>query len=260
MSAVSYIVIPKTEIKLYDGDVVTITTRPGVEWYIHKGWYEHAGVSSFGWYLIDKDHNTLPVETIDLTLCSLVTKLAAGSIYNDGAETYYSSLYTDYDADMLNRGFVSVDTIIQIDNLDRSKLTNGKIVRVNDYGGTSAYFAWNTTTDQWDEIDFGSSGDKEIYYGTTEYWNQQPQLLATKGKVYVYSDHIKNTQGQNIPGVKVGDGTSYLIDMPFTDSEYAEHILNSIVHITQEDRDAWNNKVRCYIEPKNSQHLIFTTK
>lgn len=258
MAVANYIVIPKTNIRLYDGDEVTISNRPHIKWYVHKGWYDKYGVKAFGWYLISDKEETLPVETIDLTLCSLVTKKVEGSIYSDGAETTYSSVYTDYDAQMLNSSFISVDTIEQRDNLDKSKLTNGKIVRVNDYGGTSRYYAWNATTTQWDDVDFGGGGGSDIFYGTTEYWNSQPTIISTKGAVYVYSDHSKDSEGKDIPGIKIGDGTSYLIDMPFTDDNYAKHISDSVIHITQQERDFWNNKVRCFINPQNAEHLIFT--
>lgn len=258
MPQVNYIVIPKTNIRLYDGDQVTISNRPHTKWYVHKGWYDKYGVKAFGWYLINDKEETLPVETIDLTLCSLVTKKVEGSVYSDGAKTTYSSLYTDYDADMLNRAFISVDTITQRDNLDKNRLTNGKIVRVNDYGGTSRYYAWNETAKQWDDVDFGGGGGSDVFYGTTEYWNNQPKIIAIRGGIYVYSDHSKDSEGKDIPAIKIGDGTSYLIDMPFTDDAYAKHILDSVIHITQQDRDRWDNKVRCFIDPTNKQHLIFT--
>lgn len=260
MTATNYIVIPKTNIRLYDGDEVTISNRPHTKWHVHKGWYDKYGVKAFGWYLISDKEETLPVEIIDLTLCSLVTKKVEGSVYCDGVETNYSVAYTDYDAEMLGRAFISVDTITQRDNLDTRKIPNGKLVRVNDYGGSARYYAWNITTKQWDDVNWGSGGDKEVFYGTTEYWNTQPQLISIKGGVYVYSDHDKDSEGKDIAGLKIGDGTSYLIDMPFVDEKYAQHVLDTIVHITQQEREFWNNKVRCYIDPKDTQHLIFTTK
>jgi len=260
MPQINYIVIPKTNIRLYDGDEVTISNHPHIKWHVHKGWYDKFGVQAFGWYLISDKEETLPVETIDLTLCSLVTKKVEGSIYSDGAETSYSSVYSDYDATMLNSAFISVDTIKQRDNLDKNKLTNGKIVRVNDYGGTVLYYAWNAETQHWDDVDFGGGSSSSIFYGTTQYWNDQPQLVAIRGGIYVYSDHSKDTEGKDIPGIKIGDGTSYLIDMAFTDEKYARHIMDSVIHITQEEREFWNNKVRCFVHPQNNQQLIFTTK
>lgn len=64
----------------------------------------------------------------------------------------------------------------------------------------------------------------KVLYGTTEDWNSQPELVAKEGYLYVYSDYKQDEQEQNIAGFKVGDGTSYLIDLPFTDSVIYEQI------------------------------------
>jgi hypothetical protein len=113
------------------------------------------------------------------------------------------------------------------------------------------------------ELDFGTvyvvSGDCKVLYASTATWNSKPQLISAKGYIYIYSDYRQNLQGDNIASMKVGDGTSYLIDMPFTDDLLYAHVEDNVRHITAEERDFWNNKVRCYIDPLNSQNLIFTT-
>ena len=102
-------------------------------------------------------------------------------------------------------------------------------------------------------------GSSNIFYGTTQFWNEKPTLIATRGAIYVYSDHSKDPDNKDIPAIKIGDGTSYLIDMPFTDDTYARHILDTVVHITAAERESWNNKVRCFIDPTNEQNIVFTT-
>ena len=102
-------------------------------------------------------------------------------------------------------------------------------------------------------------GSSNIFYGTTQFWNEKPTLIATRGAIYVYSDHSKDPDNKDIPAIKIGDGTSYLIDMPFTDDAYARHILDIVVHITQEEREFWNNKVTSYINKNNAQNIVFTT-
>ena len=105
-----------------------------------------------------------------------------------------------------------------------------------------------------------------ILRGTTEYWNSAPQLISTLNTVYIYTDYqvIDNGDGTVtiIPGIKVGDGTSYLIDMPFVasgDSETLDnHIKNETVHITQAEREFWNNKWRGYLNPADTENLVFT--
>lgn len=97
-----------------------------------------------------------------------------------------------------------------------------------------------------------------VLYGTSEYWNAQPLLIAAKGVAYVYSDY-EDFNGKKLPGIKIGDGLGYLINAPFIDEEYAEHIRNSIIHITQAEREFWNNKMRCYMSEQDTVRLVFTT-
>lgn len=120
----------------------------------------------------------------------------------------------------------------------------------------------NSPTEPFD-AEFGSiyvvGGDCKVLYASTATWNSQPQLISARGYIYIYSDYRQNDQQQNIPAMKVGDGSAYLIDMPFTDDLLYAHIADNIRHITQQERESWNNKVRCYIDPLNEHRLIFTT-
>lgn len=126
----------------------------------------------------------------------------------------------------------------------------------------SAEFASNV---QPFEAQFGTvyvvGGDCRVLYATTATWNSQPQLISARGYIYIYADYRQNGQGQNIPAMKVGDGNAYLIDLPFVDSLIYEHIADNIRHISQQEREFWNNKVRCYIDPEvQGDNLIFTTQ
>lgn len=105
----------------------------------------------------------------------------------------------------------------------------------------------------------GGSGTDKIFYHSTEYWNSHPTLLTQAGYIYIYSDY-KQSEGEDIAGIKIGDGTSYLIDMPFIDKPLDDHIADAVKHITSTERDFWNNKVRCFIDPENEGKLVFTTQ
>lgn len=94
---------------------------------------------------------------------------------------------------------------------------------------------------------------------TTAEWNQQPPTVSESGALYIWSDYRQDEQGNNIPGVKVGDGNAYVADLPFQDKDYLAHILNTDIHVTIEDKNFWNNKVTCYV-PQNQPHtIVFTT-
>lgn len=91
-----------------------------------------------------------------------------------------------------------------------------------------------------------------IRKATTEVWNSQPDLISEKDALYVYTDYYKKVDEETgeitySNGLKIGDGTSYLIDMPF------------ITGITQEDIDFWNKKWRGFLDPGFNENLVFTT-
>ena len=97
-----------------------------------------------------------------------------------------------------------------------------------------------------------------IYYDTTENWNNQPTLIGERGSIYIYSDGKQiEESGQiiNIPRLKVGDGQAYLIDNPFIDQDIREK-LDSLIIITQEDVDRWNDKVGAKISSVDNENLI----
>lgn len=111
-----------------------------------------------------------------------------------------------------------------------------------------------------------SPAGAKIYYDTKENWDLQVDLIAKKAAIYVYSDASYQSDGHGnntpIPALKVGDGSSYLIDMPFVNADLTEQILshvnNELIHVSEEDREKWNNKVTCYINDQNSENLIFS--
>lgn len=98
--------------------------------------------------------------------------------------------------------------------------------------------------------------------GTTEYWNSQQTLIGEENVIYVYTDHQTKTDRYghvtDVPGIKIGDGKAYLIDLPFTDEIYLAHIGDASIHCTQAEKDLWNNKVRVLVSRLSPENLIFT--
>lgn len=101
---------------------------------------------------------------------------------------------------------------------------------------------------------------------TTAGWNSNPQYLPKAGEICIYTDYatIQDDMGNDIvcPGIKIGDGNSYLIDIPFVGTEirYAvlqslrQHESNTVIHVSQADRDFWNSKLNYDV---SSEELIF---
>lgn len=98
-----------------------------------------------------------------------------------------------------------------------------------------------------------------ILSDTVAGWAAKSSLQSQEGYLYVYTDH-QTISGVNVPGLKIGDGSAYLIDLPFIDAVYADHIANTIIHVTQADRARWDSKVTCFIDPNKSDKLVFSTE
>ena len=55
---------------------------------------------------------------------------------------------------------------------------------------------------------------KCIHSDTTDGWAGKPDTVGYDGHLYVYMDYV-DEDGEDIPGIKVGDGRSLLADLPF---------------------------------------------
>ena len=104
-------------------------------------------------------------------------------------------------------------------------------------------------------------GQVHVYYDTTENWNSQPTLLSKRGVIYVYSD-AGSLNENDVPAIKIGDGTSYLIDMPFVGEDAATdlyaHIQDSGIHVTSAQKVFWNNKSSAFTDPEDAENLILS--
>ena len=83
---------------------------------------------------------------------------------------------------------------------------------------------------------------KITYYSdTSENWATKTSLISIADVLYIYTNSTLQ-----VIGIKMGDGTSYVVDLPF-------------ISVTPEERNFWNNKVRCYLSASDTENLIFTT-
>ena len=87
---------------------------------------------------------------------------------------------------------------------------------------------------------------------TTAEWASDLNYVPARGTLLVYLDKYQVDENQFVPGLKIGDGTSYGIDLPFVGDNIArdllDHISNATIHITGEEREFWNNKLNCSTE------------
>lgn len=88
----------------------------------------------------------------------------------------------------------------------------------------------------------------------TAQWNADRTYVPAKGELCIWTD-FKVINGQNVPAVKIGDGTAYALDLPFLTAQYEEHINNSDIHISAEERAYWNGKTKSRV---TNETLIIT--
>lgn len=92
-----------------------------------------------------------------------------------------------------------------------------------------------------------------IYYNTEDGWKSDLSLKSETGTIYIYVD--RKIGEKTVPGIKIGNGAP-LADLSFVDIDYIEHIYNIDIHITEDERVKWNNKVDVDVNQINEE-LIF---
>jgi len=93
-----------------------------------------------------------------------------------------------------------------------------------------------------------------VYRNTTEGWDSQPSLIAQKNAFYIYTDYADGATG-----IKIGDGSSYLIDMPFIEggTQYLEeHIADTEKHLEEGEREKWNSAVIMSVNEADNHNLV----
>lgn len=95
-----------------------------------------------------------------------------------------------------------------------------------------------------------------IKYNSTAGWRSNISFVPAAGEIIVYTDkasYEENGETIVVPGIKIGDGVNYGIDLPFLGEIEANRILqqlnshvnNTDIHITAAERIAWDNKLNC---------------
>lgn len=114
-----------------------------------------------------------------------------------------------------------------------------------------------------------------LLYHTEAEWDAQQALKSARGVIYIYSDHTKivNPSGEItiIPAIKIGDGVSYLSDLPFigggaspeveqelhaVETVVNQHVADDEAHVSEEDREEWGRKVSARMDEDNPEMLI----
>lgn len=184
------LMIPGTDIVLYEGSIVILPDYPYSKWIVKHGWYTYKNQQLNGWHFKSiTDGAILSVSNVNL---STITIVAAGHrpcpppppgpgprppVCGPGPMPPVTPLpnvgFGARQADQLRRSFITVDTIRQRDALDDGNLPDGRICRVNNVNGKTKYYSYDVSTSSWIEqpIDFLSRTTADETYVTREEFN-----------------------------------------------------------------------------------------
>ena len=290
---------PEHNLILYAGSIVRLGRFESIEWLVSYGWYTWGGNRPVcGWYLVqcDAPSNLKPLQGPDLDDIYVIEAPpppppppAPGphidEVEKDRYDRAFITLYNYTDLETLMDNDLHDGKLVRINH---------------DIEGGVGYYVWNANDACWDVVTFDGSvaaidtstiddivDDTATsldptkflnetgldYYTrrigtlsgladcrTTAEWAQQTSYLSVKGALYVYTDHHVDEYGRNVPAIKVGDGTSYVIDLPFSSEMFDTHIVDDAVHVSAEDREAWDSNVSVSISPSDPKNLIFSIR
>lgn len=98
------------------------------------------------------------------------------------------------------------------------------------------------------EVGGGAAGAIGLTQKTVSEWSEtDTKTVSEKGHIYVYSDYYTDSEGVAHPAMRIGDGKAYIADLPVAGvtvsdvDAIVEHINNADIHITQQERERWNN-------------------
>jgi len=109
-----------------------------------------------------------------------------------------------------------------------------------------------------DAVDGLTDEIPKIEFDTKANWDSQVSKVGDENTIYIYTDYQQDEDDNNLAGIKIGDGNAFLIDLPFIDANYQDHIRDTDIHITAAERTAWNDKVTCYHSLTESETVVFT--
>ena len=102
-----------------------------------------------------------------------------------------------------------------------------------------------------------SKNTSQFEIHTNQYWNQHGDQVSQEGVFYVFSNAISLYDGTIIPRIKMGNGINRIIDLPFLDQLYYNHILNTDIHVTPAQKEFWNTKLICSEQNIGVEQVIF---
>ena len=108
----------------------------------------------------------------------------------------------------------------------------------------------------------GSAIVYNVYRDTTANWNTRTSYVPQANDIIIYTDKDeieKDGETVSVPGIKMGDGNAYVVDLPFVTDALQQtlmaHINDTDIHVTNSEKAFWSNKLNLDI---SDEMLIFT--
>lgn len=101
------------------------------------------------------------------------------------------------------------------------------------------------------------SSKQDILVATSQQWKSQRSFKPRNGQIVIWSDksivvssweedgHLASAEVA-VPGIKIGNGNAYNLDLPFVEDDIAVQLsshIQSRMHITAEERADWSHKI-----------------
>ena len=181
-------------------------------------------------FVIDGSHGTLPNDLLNLLINYLINKVS----YRDNI--YYLILSDE----------TTLVYYCPVDGISPNKVTvykySHQFILSNEILNID-----HSALQNLDYLSSGHTGFAGIEFGTTEYWNSKSSYVPPQGMLVVYTDYATTSTGELISNFKIGDGNAHLVDKPFVGDDtrelLEEHVADMLVHVSEEDRRRWNNKL-----------------
>ena len=213
---------PEQNMAILAGSIVRLGRFSNIEWMVAYGWYTWGGNRPVcGWYLMqcDAPSNIKPLQAIDLDDIYVITEPEPGPLPPQPGATI-----TPEEKELYDRAFVTLESYLDLQELDNEDLHDGKLVRVqHDQNDESAYFIWDSQQIAWLPIDFGKS---DIIPNPQEAATEELNKIQIDDTIYSIPDGLPNVTTQD-------SGKALMVDSEGNWS--AENIPKELPEVTTED-------------------------
>lgn len=210
--SVNSLIIPNTNQKLFDGDIVMLSRFPGMKWIVHYGWFVHDAQSTCDWYFESIPTGTkIQVSYEDLLTLTVISTNSSGNIPccppvppyppRPPVPPPFPGPHPTRD-ETVKRAMLTVDTIAQRNALGDAFTPHGKIVRVNDVGGQVKYYEWDSVSLSWVDLQLGTDIIKsmqafssDVLVTSDDEWKEDDDSVATCAAVAQQIEKASSANG-----------------------------------------------------------------